>query len=134
MAVYVTITDSQLDPDAPLTSQLAYQWRDNPIAMFEGAVGAPRLQLAALDAGFYTADGIGSLAFAAQNGTTSATIVAGTTYAGSGLRFSGIVLNGGVVQLGPSAVGTLTGSWLALGTNTDPSAGSIRATLFMRIA
>jgi len=49
MAVYVTITDSQLDPDAPLTSQLAYQWRDNPEAMFEGAAGAPRLQLAALE-------------------------------------------------------------------------------------
>lgn len=33
MATYVTITDSQLDPDAPITSQLAYQWRDNPIAI-----------------------------------------------------------------------------------------------------
>jgi len=133
MAVYVTITDSQLDPDAPLTSQLAYQWRDNPIAMFEGAVGAPRLQLAALDAGFYTADGIGSLAFASQALTSSTTIVAGTTYAGGGLRFAGFAVSGGVVQLGPTG-GALTGSWLALGTNTEPSAGSIRATLFMRIA
>lgn len=44
MATYLTITDSQLDPDAPLTSQLAYQWRDNPLAMFEGAMGAPRLR------------------------------------------------------------------------------------------
>ena len=44
---YVAILDTQLDPDAPLTSQLAYQWRDNPIAMFEGLSGAPRLQGAA---------------------------------------------------------------------------------------
>ena len=44
---YVPILDTQLDPDAPLTSQLAYQWRDNPIAMFQGLSGAPRLQGAA---------------------------------------------------------------------------------------
>lgn len=42
MADYVEITDAQVDPDAPLTSQLAYQWRDNWIAGFEGADGAPR--------------------------------------------------------------------------------------------
>ena len=41
MSTYIAITDSQLDPDAPLTSQLAYQWRDNPLAVFEGAASAP---------------------------------------------------------------------------------------------
>lgn len=44
MADWVAITDSQVDPDAPLTSELAYAWRDNPIAIAEGAVGAPRIQ------------------------------------------------------------------------------------------
>ena len=48
MTAYITITDPQTDPDAPLTSELAKQWRDNPIAMFEGVVGAPRLRLGAL--------------------------------------------------------------------------------------
>lgn len=47
MTDHVVISDTQLDPDAPLTSQLGYQLRDNPIAAFEGAVGAPRLQGAA---------------------------------------------------------------------------------------
>jgi hypothetical protein len=45
---YVVISDSQLDPDAPLTSSLAYQWRDNTLSMFLGDSNAPRLQLAAL--------------------------------------------------------------------------------------
>lgn len=48
MADWVTITDSQVDPDAPLTSELAYAWRDNPIAITEGAVGAPRVMPKAL--------------------------------------------------------------------------------------
>lgn len=41
MADWTTITDTQVDPDAPLTSQLAYGWRDNVIAAREGAVNSP---------------------------------------------------------------------------------------------
>lgn len=41
MADWTAIPDSVLDPDAPLTSDLAYAWRDNPIAIAEGASGAP---------------------------------------------------------------------------------------------
>lgn len=43
MASYITITDAETDPGAPATSELAKKWRDNPIAMFEGATGAPKL-------------------------------------------------------------------------------------------
>jgi len=46
MADWVTITDSQCDPDAPLTSGLAYAWRDNTIAIAEGSPGAPVLSAA----------------------------------------------------------------------------------------
>jgi hypothetical protein len=42
MATYIPITDTQIDPDAPVTSQLMYQMRENPIAISEGAAGAPR--------------------------------------------------------------------------------------------
>ena len=45
---YVTILDTQLDPDAPLTSQLAYQWRDNPEAIALGLSGATRVRGAAM--------------------------------------------------------------------------------------
>lgn len=48
MADWTNITDSQVDPDAPLTSELAYAWRDNPVAIAEGAVGAPRIAPGAL--------------------------------------------------------------------------------------
>ena len=48
MADWTVITDAQLDPDAPLTSDLAYAWRDNPIAIAEGASGAPRIRADAM--------------------------------------------------------------------------------------
>lgn len=43
MTSYITITDTETDPEAPLTSELAKKWRDNPIAITEGATGAPRI-------------------------------------------------------------------------------------------
>ena len=48
MADYRTIADAEVDPDAPLTSSLGYAWRDNPIAIAEGATGAPRITQAAI--------------------------------------------------------------------------------------
>ena len=48
MTSYIEITDGETDPGAPATSELAKKWRDNPIAMAEGAVGAPRVQGIAL--------------------------------------------------------------------------------------
>lgn len=49
MTDYTVITDSQVDPDAPITSGLGYAWRDNPIAIAEGAPGAPRINQGAID-------------------------------------------------------------------------------------
>lgn len=48
MADWTNIPDTALDPDAPLTSELAYAWRDNPIAIAEGAAGAPRITQTAI--------------------------------------------------------------------------------------
>lgn len=129
MATYITITDSQLDPDAPLTSSLAYQWRDNPIAMFGGAVGAPRLQFAAIDTWLTTSGAIGTVAFLGQITANTTTLVAGTTYAGSGLGYAGFDAVSGIQITG---VG-LSGTWRALGTVTTAGVQT-RATLFIRIA
>lgn len=41
MATYVPILDTQLDPDAPLTSTLMYQMRDNLIAIAESDTTVP---------------------------------------------------------------------------------------------
>jgi len=44
MTSYITITDTETDPSAPLTSELAKKWRDNPIAIAEGVTGTPYVQ------------------------------------------------------------------------------------------
>lgn len=45
MTTYTAILDTQIDPDAPITSVLGYQFRDNPIAIAEGAADAPRIAI-----------------------------------------------------------------------------------------
>lgn len=46
---YILITDEETDPEAPLTSELAKKWRDNPEAIAAGLPGAPRVKGQALD-------------------------------------------------------------------------------------
>ena len=48
MTDYTTITDTQVDPEAPITSELMTALRDNPIAITEGSSGAPKVQTAGL--------------------------------------------------------------------------------------
>lgn len=49
MADWTDITDEQVNPDAPVTSDLAYAFRDNPVAIAEGSSGAPKVQSEALN-------------------------------------------------------------------------------------
>ena len=145
MADYVAQTDSQLDPDAPLTSELAYGWRDNLIAVTEGAVGAPRVQDAALSttatsAGkdwiairsiLFMPDDVGSVSMMSHQAVTAATYAPGDTTAGSNLRYT----SGSVVS--PTSG---SGVWRCFGycqtdnTGTYPLADPIRKTLWMRIS
>ena len=57
MSDYVEILDTQIEPDAPLTAVLAGQWRDNCIAIAEGADGAPRVVRGALKTATASASG-----------------------------------------------------------------------------
>ncbi len=41
MATYNAIIDTQLDPDSPLTSNLAFQFRDNPLAIAQADSSVP---------------------------------------------------------------------------------------------
>ena len=41
MAAWTTIPDSDLDPESPITTSLMQALRDNPVAIAEGASGAP---------------------------------------------------------------------------------------------
>lgn len=55
---YTAILDTQVDPDAPITSGLGYQLRDNPEAIAAGDSGAPRVVSRAL--GLTTISGSGT--------------------------------------------------------------------------
>lgn len=41
MTSYIAITDAETDPEAPLTSELAKKWRDNPLAIAENDASVP---------------------------------------------------------------------------------------------
>lgn len=43
MTTYTAITNGQIDQDSPITQPLMTAMRDNPIAITEGATGAPRI-------------------------------------------------------------------------------------------
>lgn len=73
---------------------------------------------------------VGSLCFAAEVSGSFGGFLAGSTYAGSGLRASGVVEDG-VTSLTQGAA--LSGTWRALGT-AAASGSSAQATLFQRIA
>ena len=45
---YLVIDDSEVEPGAPILSSLGVRWRDNAIAIAQGASGAPRIENDAL--------------------------------------------------------------------------------------
>lgn len=49
MADYTTILDSQVDPEAPITSELMTALRDNPLSIIEASVTAPKINPRAMD-------------------------------------------------------------------------------------
>lgn len=139
MTTYTAIPGTDIDQDSPITQPLMTALRDNPLAQFEGAVGAPRLQFDALDGAFSTAGGLGSYVFARRN--VSSDVAFGSTVAGSTLLPISSVgsisfpANSGTYVLPTGAA--LSGTWRCMGTYThssgsNPTLGG--ATLWMRIA
>lgn len=139
MADWASITNSQVDPDAPLTSELAYAWRDNVIAMTEGAVGAPRIAFAAMGAWFSTAGAVGTYMWGRRT-TGTAAVAFGSTLAGSSISPTAAAYGAnsttgdldGSFPVGAAQAGT----WRAMGTYTDSaSAGRLTgSTLWLRIS
>lgn len=146
MADYNAILDTQIDPDAPLTANLASQFRDNPIAIAEGAVGSPSvLPNIAANA---DADGLGTYVFASR--LTNAATAYGATVAGSNLvptsaARSVRVDSDGLAMDETSTLGAgtaLTGTWRCMGQyaiETQGGSSSQRvvltaATLWVKIA
>ena len=141
MADWTVITDAQLDPDAPLTSDLAYAWRDNPIAIAEGASGAPRIVDAALGntptttgaawikqrLALAAAGTIGTYAFLRT--TVAGSYTVGNTLSGASLAYTSANGNTG---------GPPSGTWLCCGTafsgETAPSSNPSASTLWLRVS
>lgn len=78
MADWRNISDTEVDPDAPVTSELAYAFRDNVIAMAEGASGAPRISGAMISIGNGTMIGAYIMAYTASS-VNYADVVAGSS-------------------------------------------------------
>lgn len=106
MADWTNITDAMTDPDAPLTSELAKAWRDNPIAIAEGASGAPRVAYSAL---------LKPVA-GASNILVSNTVTVLSATSASRTLFSVSIINSGTVtvQTNATAMGIGANSILAI--------------------
>lgn len=92
MTTYTAIPNSDIDRDSPITEPLMTLLRDNPIAISEGATGAPRILSPALD---LTQTGIVS---ATDNGVTLTTATGATIVRSLATTGSGIALITGVVE------------------------------------
>lgn len=114
MADYRTIDDAEVDPDAPLTSSLGYAFRDNPIAIAEGATGAPRIQDGALDT---SVTGAGTTwvmnRIIPRNAGGIGTYVLAITGGGSTVSINSTVSGGSLQPADASggSSGSLTGTW-----------------------
>jgi hypothetical protein len=129
MTTYTAITDTETGHQKPTTISLIRRLRDNALAIQQGDATAPSLLLGI--AAKAAAGGVGTYAFCSTIGGSGFT--AGTTYAGSGLKFSGVVSTSpspypaDISNTGASPSGT----WRAMGTATGSTA---HGTLFLRIS
>jgi hypothetical protein len=140
MATWTTLPDASLEPGKPIRSIDGLALRDNPVAITEGAAGAPRVQDAALNATVTPAgkDWV-SNRIAAQNhqdvgsmtiawNTTTSNVDSNGTIAGSSLRFTSASVNSAIApayifglfssssSTFPTASTTaLTGTWKNMG-------------------
>jgi hypothetical protein len=117
MSTYVPILDTQLDPDAPLTSLLMYQLRDNALAIAESDTTVP----AAYQIGHRL---LGTL-----------TTTSGTTVTLSGLvltpyRFLKCVINGVGVGASSNNVNIGGATVFSLPISADRAWGTVEIDLF----
>lgn len=110
MTDYVAPVAGETDPDKPIRSEFGSKALLNPLAMFEGAAGAPRLQQEAVDSWFTTFDGTKTYAI----GIPNTELDTGDLIAGVNIRVDADIVT-------PK---TLTGTWRCMGKHkflgTDP--------------
>jgi len=119
MATFTTLSLTADDPWALPEALAVY---NNPLAIAEGASGAPRIKFAAMDAWFSSVGEVGTYALLYRVSTAAS--AAGTLVAGSALRYGSA--NG-------DNSGTPSGTWKLMGYLANASGGST-VSLFMRVA
>ena len=125
---YSAILNSEVDPDSPLTTSLMTRLRDNPIAIAEGASGAPRVAIELTPAA-----GSPQTAIATDETTTTKVLspdgtgsVEWADFAGLGFRAVGsdsVSVNASAVTIVLPTEDYDEGSDLASGVYTAPQAG-----------
>jgi hypothetical protein len=156
MATWTDVSSTVLEPGDPIRSVDIIAIKENIIALSEGADGAPRILTAAIDDSAITAvklatgtnernwvlgrtagastGAVGTYAFLVQASGTTATIVAGSNYAGSGLRYSGVRKDNDNDNVSLGSGATPSGTWKAMGTQSTTTTNTQRVTLFLRIS
>lgn len=137
---FVHIPDDRLLATAPVRSFDAFALRNNLFAAFQDPISPPdrpRLQYAAMGDWYSSLGAIGTYAFLGSTSTTAT--AAGSTKAGSSLRYAGIRSGNSFTGDTPAATefagngGTPAGTWQCMGI--DRSASSrYGATLWLRIS
>lgn len=158
MATWTNITNAALEPGKPIRSVDGLALRDNPIAITEGASGAPKIQNAALDddviddrtlTGTATTVGrdwvlartalaavgtVGTYAFLARSSTgvgfSEGDVISGGVLGYAGVNIDNLTVN---VNWDGSLGASPAGSWRAMGESAG-RADEFSASLFLRIA
>ncbi|WP_145397130.1 hypothetical protein [Paracoccus sulfuroxidans] len=142
MATWTNISNEDIKHKKPITVAAGRALRDNPVAIAEGAAGAPRVQDAALALNITSAgvdwvakriiaaawNALGQTVMAVHHASTTSTLVPGTTVLGSELSATNAA-----GRSGPS----LPGTWRLQG-NVMPVEGAValvpdRASVWLRI-
>lgn len=134
MASYTPLPVSSVDD--PLTAELVNALRENPLAIAEGAGGAPRIEVAAMGS-WYRGQfgGVGNFCWASR-ASGAGTVNFGDVVAGSELRPAGVSRDGGGGAISYDVQGSaLAGSWRSLGYSTRVlNTWSFSATLYQRVS
>jgi len=135
---WTVISDATLEVGKALRALTMRNLRDNFAALANGDAGAPTIQAPAMATttamrdwvvGRSSLQGLGAVGTTAYLGypPTTIALTAGTSYAGSSLRYYG-----NNTATTPSVGATPPGTWMALGTASGGS--GINSTLFVRTA
>lgn len=134
MTAYLDLPIGVVDQGSPLTQTLIMALRDNPIAMAEGAAGAPRIDgiKAMIHQG--NSNGIGTYMLAVGNLSTNTDFDFGDFVSGSNLDPVGIDNSSSVYNTAAISALPPLGTWRCMGFANNSTGGIRSVTLYLRVA